>query len=103
MSPEVVKNQPYNAKCDIWSVGCVLYEMATFQRPFVGDKLMSIFESIVNDPAPSIINLYSKDLNAILKSMLTKDAAERPSAVELLSERLIYKNTRVRHLLIRLK
>ena len=68
MSPEVVKNEPYNSKSDIWSVGCVLYELATFQRPFVGDTLISIFNSIVNDPAPSIINLYSKDLNALLKS-----------------------------------
>ncbi len=69
--------------------------MATFQRPFVGDTLQQLLDSIVKDPAPSIINLYSKELNAILKSMLTKDPTKRPSALELLSERLILKNTKV--------
>lgn len=67
MSPEVVKNEPYDAKSDIWSIGCVLYELATFQRPFVGDGVYDIFNSVVNDETPSILNLYSKDLNKILK------------------------------------
>ena len=67
MSPEVVKSQKYNSKSDIWAIGCVLYELATYQRPFVGDKIFEIFNSIMNDECPSIINLYSKDLNKILK------------------------------------
>jgi hypothetical protein len=41
--------------------------MATYQRPFLGDSIYEIFNSIINDEAPSIINLYSKDLNKILK------------------------------------
>lgn len=67
MSPEVVKNEPYNSKSDIWSIGCVLYELATFQRPFVGDGVYDIFHSVVNDDTPSIVNIYSKDLNKLLK------------------------------------
>ena len=41
--------------------------MATYQRPFLGDSIYEIFNSIINDEAPSIINLYSKELNRILK------------------------------------
>lgn len=67
MSPEVVKNEPYNVKSDIWSIGCVLYELATYQRPFVGDGVYDIFNSVVNEETPSIVNLYSKELNKILK------------------------------------
>lgn len=33
-SPEVWKDKPYDNKCDIWSIGCVLYEMTTLLPPF---------------------------------------------------------------------
>ena len=45
MSPELVKNTKYNSKSDIWSIGCVLYELTTFQRPFIGDGVFEIFDS----------------------------------------------------------
>ncbi|RNA00408.1 serine threonine- kinase Nek11 isoform X2 [Brachionus plicatilis] len=89
MSPEIIKNDKYNSKSDIWSLGCVLYELATYQKPFVGDKIIDIFESIKNDECPSIINLYSKHLNKILKKILEKNPNDRPDAGLLLCEPLI--------------
>lgn len=35
MAPEVVKNDPYSAKVDIWSLGCTVLEMLTGQRPWM--------------------------------------------------------------------
>lgn len=35
MAPEVVKNEPYSAKVDIWSLGCTMIEMLTGQRPWI--------------------------------------------------------------------
>ena len=35
LSPEICANKPYNFKTDIWSLGCVLYEMASLKKPFL--------------------------------------------------------------------
>ena len=34
MAPEILDEQPYNHKADLWSLGCVLYELCTLKRPF---------------------------------------------------------------------
>ena len=69
MSPEVIEDlkEGYNTKSDIWAMGCVLYELASFQRPFVGDGINQIFDAVVKESTPSIKNLYSENLNRILK------------------------------------
>lgn len=95
MSPELVTNERYSFKSDIWSVGCILFELATFQRPFVGETIYEIFDSIVKDEIPSITHLYSKELNKLLKRILVKSQKERPSAEELLCEPLIVNYVKV--------
>ena len=69
MSPEVIENlkEGYNTKSDMWAMGCVLYELASFHKPFVGDSLYRIFDAVVKESTPSIISLYSENLNRILK------------------------------------
>lgn len=39
MSPEIWKNRAYDSKCDIWSLGCILYEMASLRPPFLGNSI----------------------------------------------------------------
>lgn len=38
-SPEVWRDEPYDAKCDIWSFGCIIYEMVALKPPFEGKDL----------------------------------------------------------------
>jgi eukaryotic-like serine/threonine-protein kinase len=58
MSPEQAEGRSVDARSDIFSLGVVLYEMATGSRPFVGDSVFAVMSSIVRDtpPAPAEVN-----------------------------------------------
>ena len=42
MSPEINSNKPYTSQTDIWSLGCILYEMCKLERVFDGDGIKDI-------------------------------------------------------------
>lgn len=48
ISPEVVKNEPYGEKADIWALGCILYQMATLQSPFYGSNMLSLANKVTH-------------------------------------------------------
>ena len=49
MSPEMLKGSKYNAKADIWSLGCIVYEMITLKRPYSGGFQL-IWTIVEGDP-----------------------------------------------------
>ena len=67
MSPEVLKHEGYNTKSDIWSIGCLLYEMCALQHAFEGQGLMGVMYKIVEGEVPELPRSYSRELNHILK------------------------------------
>ncbi|NXO33194.1 NEK11 kinase, partial [Locustella ochotensis] len=84
MSPEVLKHQGYNTKSDIWSLGCILYEMCCMNHAFTGENFLSVVLKIVEGETPSLPDIYPSKLNAVLCSMLSKDPSLRPAAAEIL-------------------
>ncbi|XP_039380048.1 serine/threonine-protein kinase Nek11 isoform X7 [Mauremys reevesii] len=84
MSPEALKHQGYDTKSDIWSLGCILYEMCCLDHAFTGHNFLSIVLKIVEGNTPSLPDRYPSKLNAVLHSMLNKNPSLRPSAAEIL-------------------
>lgn len=84
LSPEIIEDRPYNFKSDIWSCGVVLYEMCTLKHPFDADSLVILASKILKDQYPPLNDIYSDDLKGMIKSMLCKDAKQRPDIYEIL-------------------
>lgn len=89
MSPEQSRGEPVRSVTDIFSLGIVLYELATGQRPFRGATPLQLIEAIVSVPplSPSRLNPeIPAGLEEILLRMLEKDARRRPAAAEVAAQ-----------------
>jgi NIMA (never in mitosis gene a)-related kinase len=90
LAPEVCTGKGYDTKADVWSLGCVLYELCTWRRPFEGEALAAIIQSVMNATyEPINEEWYSSDMRNFIYSMLRKDPAVRPSANDLLRHHCI--------------
>ena len=45
-SPDVWRDEPYDVKSDIWSLGCVLYELITLKPPFKAEDMEGLFKKV---------------------------------------------------------
>ncbi len=78
MSPEQVKGAKVDGRSDVFSVGCMLYELLFGRRPFHSDNLMAIFYKITHEePDYERLPAEASDLLPILKKAMAKELAER--------------------------
>ncbi|KPP79117.1 serine/threonine-protein kinase 36-like [Scleropages formosus] len=83
MSPELVEEKPYDHTADLWSLGCILYELHTGAPPFYTNSIFQLVKLIVQDPVKWPESM-SEDCTSFLKGLLTKDPQKRLSWPDLL-------------------
>ena len=80
MSPEQVKAAKVDGRSDLFSVGCMLFELVTGRRPFHADNLMAIFYKITHEEPDTDLVPAGPEYDAllpILRKALAKEIAER--------------------------
>ncbi len=91
MSPEQAKGVPLDARTDLFSLGSVIYEMATGKAPFGGESTAEVFAALLTRNPPPVTTLNSampKKLDAIVEKLLRKDPAQRYASAGQLREDL---------------
>ena len=90
LSPEICMEKPYNDKSDIWAIGCILYELCTFNYPFNAKSQGALLLKILNSQPEKIDNnYYSKDLQNMINLLLNKNYELRPSCADILKMKII--------------
>jgi serine/threonine protein kinase len=62
MSPEICENKPYNNKSDLWSLGCVLYELVSLRHAFQAASMKALVLKIIRGSYPPVHSRYTYDI-----------------------------------------
>ncbi|XP_072858512.2 serine/threonine-protein kinase Nek3 isoform X1 [Pogona vitticeps] len=89
--PEIWENMPYNNKSDIWSLGCILYELCTLKHPFQANSWKHLILKICKGYYAPLPPHYSYELHYLIKQMFKKNPKNRPSASTILTRKCLAK------------
>ena len=90
-SPEVWNDNPYSYKSDLWSIGCVIYELCSLRPPFQGKDLDELYENVCKGEPERINKIYSDDLWKMILMLLQVDVNKRVDCNQFLNSELIKK------------
>ena len=90
-SPEVWRDEPYDMKSDIWSLGCVTFEMLALHPPFRAENMEKLYEKVIKCQYGKISERYSEDIKEIIKLLLKVKTKERPTCAQILKHPLVKK------------
>jgi serine/threonine protein kinase/Tfp pilus assembly protein PilF len=91
MSPEQARGTPLDARTDLFSLGAVIYEMATGKPPFGGGSTADVFAALLREDPPAVSKVnpaMPRRLDPIVAKLLAKDPAQRYATAEQLQEDL---------------
>ncbi len=83
-SPEVWKDNPYDYKSDIWSLGCVTYEMAMLHPPFRAQNMEGLYNKVIKGQYGKVSEKFSSDLGEVIKMLLKVNPSDRPNCGQIL-------------------
>ena len=90
-SPEVWNDDPYDNKSDIWSLGCVTYEMLTLHPPFRAEDMEGLYQKVIKGQFGRVNPRYSDDIYEMIKYLLKVNPVDRPNCGEILKHPLVLK------------
>ena len=90
-SPEVWRDEPYDMKSDIWSLGCVTYEMLALHPPFRAENMEKLYNKVIQCQYGKISERYSDDIKEIIKLLLKVKTKDRPTCAQILKHPLVKK------------
>ncbi|KAJ4850251.1 hypothetical protein Tsubulata_018316 [Turnera subulata] len=93
MAPEIIQNQKYDAKADLWSVGAILFQLVTGKPPFDGNSQYQLFQNILTStelrfPRGSLEELHP-DCVDLCRSLLRQNPVERLSFQEFFNHKFL--------------
>ncbi|NWX23234.1 NEK3 kinase, partial [Aegotheles bennettii] len=83
--PEIWESMPYNNKSDIWSLGCILYELCSLRHPFQANSWKHLILKICKGSYNPLPSHYSYELHYLIKQMFKRNPKNRPSASTILA------------------
>ena len=95
LSPEICNGKAYNNKSDVWSLGVVLYELATLKHPFNGRNIQQLVVQITRGRYTPISTRFSRPFQLLLKSLLNANQSMRPSVNKILKQPIMQKRISV--------
>lgn len=81
MAPEIIRGKPVSHKSDLYSLGCMLFELLTGQRPFQAESPAEVFYQHIEQTPPRVSTLALDCpiwLESLVAQLLEKDPARRP-------------------------
>uniref|UniRef100_A0A8C6WWH0 NIMA related kinase 3 n=1 Tax=Neogobius melanostomus TaxID=47308 RepID=A0A8C6WWH0_9GOBI len=91
VAPEIWDNQPYNNKSDVWSLGCVLYELCTLRHPFQASSWKSLILKVCRGAYPPLPRHLPYEVHYLLKHMFKTNPKDRPSLQTILTSHRVSK------------
>jgi len=93
IAPEMIRNESYDSKLDIWSFGCVCLEMANATPPHQKEHIVKCLLGTATQPPPKLRNegRWSPEFKSFLEGCLNRDPLKRQSATQLLKHPFLQK------------
>jgi NIMA (never in mitosis gene a)-related kinase len=85
MSPEICNAEKYTLKSDIWSLGCIIYELCAREPPFNAKSHYQLVQKIKDGKVATLPDIYSPELNQVIRDCLRVNPDTRPDTASLLN------------------